>query len=268
MNIFDLTNEVAVVLGAGGALGGAMAEGLAEAGASVAVLDFAVERGEARAQSIRSKGRKAIFVHANALDRHSLRIAHEAVVRELGAPTVLVNAVGGNDPAAQVTEEQPFENLSFEAWRANFDLNLCGGVLFPCQEFGAGMVQRRRGSIINIASVSAHVPLSRVVAYSAAKAAVLSLTKFLAREWATKGVRVNSITPGFFPAEQNKRLLFNPDGSPTPRAKAILDHTPMRRMGEPTELIGAVIFLASERASGFVTGADIRVDGGFLAQTI
>ncbi|MDH7503142.1 MAG: SDR family oxidoreductase [Verrucomicrobiota bacterium] len=268
MDIFDLSNEIAVVLGAGGALGGAMAEGLAEAGAGVAILDFAVERGQARAKSIADKGRRAVFVQANALDRASLRAAHEAVTRELGAPTILVNAVGGNDPAAQVTEDRSFENLSAEAWRANFDLNLCGGVLFPCQEFGAAMVKRGRGSIINIASVSAHIPLSRVVAYSAAKAAVLNLTRFLAREWATKGVRVNSITPGFFPADQNRRLLFNADGSPTPRAKAILDHTPMRRMGEPSELIGAVIFLASDKASGFVTGADIRVDGGFLAQTI
>jgi NAD(P)-dependent dehydrogenase (short-subunit alcohol dehydrogenase family) len=130
------------------------------------------------------------------------------------------------------------------------------------------MVERKRGSIINIASVSAHLPLSRVVAYSAAKAAVLNLTQFLAREWAPHGVRVNSITPGFFPAEQNRRLLFNEDGSPTPRAQSILSHTPMARFGSAEELIGAAVFLASRRASGFVTGIDLRVDGGFLSQTI
>jgi NAD(P)-dependent dehydrogenase (short-subunit alcohol dehydrogenase family) len=130
------------------------------------------------------------------------------------------------------------------------------------------MVERKRGSIINIASVSAHLPLSRVVTYSAAKAAVLNLTQFLSREWAPYGVRVNSITPGFFPAEQNRRLLFNDDGSPTPRAQSILTHTPMARFGEASELIGAAIFLASTRASGFVTGIDLRVDGGFLSQTI
>src|SRR5262249_10461576 len=124
------------------------------------------------------------------------------------------------------------------------------------------------GSIINIASVSAHIPLSRVISYSAAKAAVLSLTQFLAREWAPNGVRVNSITPGFFPAEQNRALLFNPDGSPTPRTQSILTHTPMRRFGEARELIGAAIFLASNSASSFITGTDIRVDGGFLSQTI
>src|SRR5207248_5979769 len=136
------------------------------------------------------------------------------------------------------------------------------------QVFGPGMVSRGKGSVINIASVSGHVPLSRVVSYSAAKAAVLNLTFFLAREWAGKGVRVNSISPGFFPAEQNRKLLFNDDGSPTARTKSILGHTPMGRFGEADELVGAAIFLASHKASSFVTGADIRVDGGFLSQTI
>jgi NAD(P)-dependent dehydrogenase (short-subunit alcohol dehydrogenase family) len=130
------------------------------------------------------------------------------------------------------------------------------------------MISRGKGSIINIASVSAHLPLSRVVSYSASKAAVLSLTLFLAREWAQKGVRVNSLTPGFFPAEQNRKLLFNDDGSPTARTKSIWGHTPMNRFGEANELIGAALFLASSKASSFVTGTDIRVDGGFLSQTI
>jgi NAD(P)-dependent dehydrogenase (short-subunit alcohol dehydrogenase family) len=130
------------------------------------------------------------------------------------------------------------------------------------------MGRRGRGSIINIASVSAHVPLSRVVSYSAAKAAVLSLSQFLAREWAPKGVRVNTITPGFFPAEQNRKLLFNDDGSPTARTKSVWAHTPMGRFGEARELVGACLFVASHAASSFVTGADIRVDGGFLSQTI
>jgi NAD(P)-dependent dehydrogenase (short-subunit alcohol dehydrogenase family) len=179
-----------------------------------------------------------------------------------------LNAAGGNDPKVTVTPERAIESIATEDWMANFDLNLVGGVLVPCQEFGPAMCAKGRGSIINIASVSAHLPLSRVVAYSAAKAAVLSLTQFLAREWAPKGVRVNSITPGFFPAEQNKALLFNPDGSPTPRAQSIFNHTPMKRFGRAEELIGAAIFLASHAASSFVTGTDIRVDGGFLSQTI
>jgi NAD(P)-dependent dehydrogenase (short-subunit alcohol dehydrogenase family) len=130
------------------------------------------------------------------------------------------------------------------------------------------MCKRGKGSIINIASVSAHLPLSRVVSYSAAKAAVLNLSLFLAREWATKGVRVNTLTPGFFPAEQNRKLLFKEDGSPSDRTKSIWAHTPMNRFGEPNELVGAAIFLASQKASSFVTGTDIRVDGGFLSQTI
>jgi NAD(P)-dependent dehydrogenase (short-subunit alcohol dehydrogenase family) len=130
------------------------------------------------------------------------------------------------------------------------------------------MVARGGGSIINIASVSAHVPLSRVVTYSAAKAALLNLSLFLAREWAPKGVRVNTITPGFFPAEQNHKLLFNDDGSPTARTRSIWAHTPLGRFGEARELVGAAVFLASPKASAFVTGSDIRVDGGFLSQTI
>lgn len=143
-----------------------------------------------------------------------------------------------------------------------------GGVVLPCQVFGPGMVARGQGSIVNVASASAQLPLSRVVAYSASKAAVLNLTRFLAREWAGAGVRVNAITPGFFPAEQNRKLLFGADGSPTPRAQSILGHTPMKRFGEARELVGAAVFLASAKASGFVTGTDIVVDGGFLAQTI
>ncbi|RME90910.1 MAG: SDR family oxidoreductase [Verrucomicrobia bacterium] len=268
MNWFDLTDEVAVVIGGGGTLGGAIAHGFAEAGAKVAVLDFVEEAGRRRVEELRQKGATAEFFQVNALEKPSLEAAREGVEQALGAPTILLNAAGGNDPRTTVTPENPFENIPLENWHRNFDLNLVGGALLPCQVFGPGMVARRKGSIINIASVSAHVPLSRVVAYSAAKAAVLSLTRFLAREWAPHGVRVNSITPGFFPAAQNRKLLFNEDGTPTDRTRAIWNHTPMGRFGEPHELVGAALFLASEKASSFVTGADIRVDGGFLAQTI
>ncbi len=268
MSLFDLKSEVAVVIGATGVLGGALAEGLAAAGAAVAVLGRNAERGEARVQSLKKYGNPAAFFSADAISRESLKAAHEAIEKTLGAPTILVNAAGGNDPKVTVTAERAFEQIELADWQANFDLNLAGGVLLPCQEFGPAMVKRGRGSIINIASVSAHLPLSRVVTYSAAKAAVLNLTLFLAREWAPKGVRVNSITPGFFPAEQNRKLLFNEDGSPTARTKSILGHTPMGRFGESQELIGAAVFLASHKASSFITGTDIRVDGGFLSQTI
>ncbi len=257
-----------MVIGGTGVLGGALAEALAGAGARVALIGRNAERGEQRVSSIRQKGGQAQFFMADAIQGASLRAAHQGILDALGEPSVLVNAAGGNDPKVTVTPEHPFEQIALADWQANFDLNLVGGVLLPCQEFGPGMAGRGKGSIINIASVSAHIPLSRVVAYSAAKAALLNLTAFLAREWAPKGVRVNTITPGFFPAEQNRRLLFNEDGSPTERTKAILGHTPMRRFGQASELAGAAVFLASHKASGFVTGADIRVDGGYLSQTI
>lgn len=268
VSLFDLHQEVAVVIGGTGVLGGALASGLAAAGAAVAIIGRNRDHGQARVMAIQHGGGRAQFFPADATDRESLAAVAAQIGRALGLPTVLVNAAGGNDPTVTVTPEHPFESVSVEAWRQNFDLNLVGGTLIPCQVFGPAMVARQRGSIINIASVSAHVPLSRVVAYSAAKAAVLNLSQFLAREWASGKVRVNTITPGFFPAEQNRRLLFESDGAPTARARAILGHTPMGRFGEAPELVGAAVFLASEAASSFVTGSDLRVDGGFLCQTI
>jgi NAD(P)-dependent dehydrogenase (short-subunit alcohol dehydrogenase family) len=267
-SLFDLSGEVATVIGATGVLGGKMAEGLASAGAKVAVVGRSLERGEACAQRIREAGGDARFFSADAVSRASVHNAAGQIHSAFGPVTVLVNAAGGNDPKVTVTADMKFEQIAVEDWRANFDLNLIGGMLVPCQEFGPSMVAQGKGSIINIASVSAHIPLSRVAAYSAAKAAVINLTHFLAREWAPRNVRVNTITPGFFPAEQNRRLLFNEDGTPSPRAKSILGHTPMARFGQPDELIGAVIFLASPRASSFVTGSDFRVDGGYLSQTV
>jgi NAD(P)-dependent dehydrogenase (short-subunit alcohol dehydrogenase family) len=267
-SLFDLHDEVAVVIGGTGVLGGALAEALGQAGARVAVLGRNLERGQACVERLRQLGAEAHAFQADAIDRNSLREAHEQITARWSAPTVLVNAAGGNDPKVTVTPDQAFESIALDAWRANFDLNLVGGALLPCQEFGPGMVARKKGSIINIASVSAHLPLSRVVSYSSAKAAVLNLSQFLAREWAPAGVRVNTITPGFFPAEQNRALLFQADGTPTPRAQSILNHTPMKRFGQAHELQGAVVFLASPTASSFVTGMDLRVDGGFLSQTI
>ena len=268
MRIFDLSDDVAVVIGATGVLGGTMADALAAAGARVAVVGRNAERGQARVDAIFAAGGNAAFFSADAANVDEVRAMAAAIEAKWGVPTVLVNAAGGNDPKVTVTAERPFESITPDDWRAGFELNLVGGALIPCQIIGARMVSAGRGSIINIASVSAHLPLSRVVAYSAAKAAVISLTQFLAREWARFGVRVNTITPGFFPAEQNRRLLFNEDGTPTARAESILNHTPMNRFGNANELAGAVVFLASQAASSFVTGTDLRVDGGFLSQTI
>jgi NAD(P)-dependent dehydrogenase (short-subunit alcohol dehydrogenase family) len=266
--LFDLSNEIAVVIGGTGVLGGALAEGLAAAGATVVVSGRNEQRGTARVEAIHRAGGRAGFVEADASRRDSLETALGRVCELFGQPSVLINAAGGNDPKVTVTPDSPVENIAAADWVSAFDLNLVGGALLPSQVFGPGMCQAGRGSIINIASVSAHLPLSRVVAYSAAKAAVLNLTQFLAREWAPHGVRVNSITPGFFPAEQNRKLLFHEDGSPTARTQSIWTHTPMKRFGRSEELVGACVFLASEAASSFITGTDIRVDGGFLSQTI
>lgn len=267
-DLFRLDGETAAVIGATGVLGGGLARGLAAAGARVAVLGRSRERGQACVDAIAAAGGQARFFDCDAVKPDSLAAARSAIEQAFGPVGVLVNAAGGNDPKVTVVGERKFEDVQLADWMANYDLNLVGGCLLPCQCFGPAMVKAGKGSIINIASVSAHIPLSRVVAYSSAKAGVLSLTQFLAREWATAGVRVNSITPGFFPAEQNRKLLFNEDGSPTARAQQILGHTPMGRFGSDRELVGAAVFLASAKASGFVTGIDLRVDGGFLSQTI
>lgn len=266
--LFNLDGQVAVVIGGTGVLGGALAEALAGCGAKVAVVGRNEERGLQRVQNIEGAGGVAVFQSADALDHDSLARARDAIVSRWGAVSVLVNAAGGNRPDATLAPGSDFCKLPLAAWKEVFDLNLAGGVLLPSQVFGETMTAAGRGSIINIASLSGMIPLSRVVAYSAAKAAVLSLTMFLAREWAPRGVRVNAISPGFFPADQNRALLFNADGSPTERGRQILSHTPLARFGEPRELAGAVVWLASPRASSFVTGQNIVVDGGFMSATI
>jgi NAD(P)-dependent dehydrogenase (short-subunit alcohol dehydrogenase family) len=267
-NLFDLSGEVAVVIGGTGVLGGAMAEALAGAGAKVAVVGRSAERGRDRVHRIEVNGGRAMFASADAMDRDSLARCRDDVRAAFGEVTVLVNGAGGNKPEGTVMPGGDFCKLSLDGWEAVFDLNLVGGALLPCQVFGEAMVAAGKGSIINIASISSILPLSRVVAYSASKAAVLNLTQWLAREWATRGVRVNAITPGFFPAEQNRRMLLKDDGTYTERGQQIIGHTPMGRFGEPQELAGAVVWLASPRAAGFVTGQNIVVDGGFSSVTI
>jgi NAD(P)-dependent dehydrogenase (short-subunit alcohol dehydrogenase family) len=267
-DLFNLDQEIAVVLGGTGVLGGAMAEALAAAGARVAVVGRNEGRGRERVRAIEAAGGRALFHAADALDRDGLTRARDVVGKQWGSVSVLVNAAGGNRLDATLPPGGDFCRLPLEAWQGVLDLNLVGGALLPCQVFGETMLAAGKGSIINIASMSAILPLSRVVAYSAAKAAVLNLTKFLAREWATRGIRVNSISPGFFPADQNRTMLFNPDGGYTERGRQIIGHTPMARMGEAHELAGAVVWLASPRASSFVTGQNIVVDGGFSSVTI
>jgi NAD(P)-dependent dehydrogenase (short-subunit alcohol dehydrogenase family) len=267
-DIFRLDGEVAVVTGGTGELGGLIAEALAAFGAKVALLGRSEERGRARALRISDNGGTANFYSADVLNREALEQVRAAVTAEMGNPTILINAAGGNRPDATLPPGSNFCDLPLEAWQGVFDLNLVGGVLIPTQVFGRTMLAAGRGSIINIASMSGIIPLSRVVAYSAAKAAVINLTLFLAREWATKGIRVNALSPGFFPADQNRKLLFKEDGSYTERGGQIIGHTPMGRFGEASELAGVVVWLASAKAASFVTGQNIAVDGGFASVTI
>ena len=253
--MFSLAGKVAAVVGGGGVLAGEMAMGLAGAGADVAILDFNPAGADARADAVRALGRRAIGIPGDATKKPDLEAALARILAEFGRIDILINAAGINSGT-------PFLEITEEEWHKILDVDLTS-VFLACQVFGKAMVESGRGgSIINISSVSSGPPLSKVFTYAVSKGGVNQVTQFLAREWAPNRVRVNAIVPGFFPAEQNRKLL-------TPeRTAAILGHTPMGRFGEARELVGAVVFLASEKASAFVTGAILRVDGGFLAMTI
>jgi NAD(P)-dependent dehydrogenase (short-subunit alcohol dehydrogenase family) len=254
--LFSLEGRVAVAIGAGGVLGGAMADALARAGARVAVLDFDEEAAVRRADSIRAgTGVPTLAVRVDASSRFDLGVALARIAGLWGRVDILLNAPGINSAT-------PFLEVTEEEWERVLRVNLTS-MFLACQVFGRSIVERGEGgSIINISSASSGPPLSRVFSYSVSKAGVNNLTQYLAREWAPHRVRVNAIAPGFFPALQNREIL-------TPeRTATIMGHTPMARFGESEELAGAVVWLASERASSFVTGAIIRVDGGFTAMTI
>jgi NAD(P)-dependent dehydrogenase (short-subunit alcohol dehydrogenase family) len=253
--MFDLTGRVAAVIGGTGVLGGAVCHGLARAGAAVAVLGRSTERGMARVGAIETDGGRAIAISTDATDRASLEAAVDAIGARLGPVDILVNAPG-------VNSSTPFFDIDLEEWHRLLDTNLTS-VFLACQVFARGMVERGAGgSIINFSSASSGPPLSRVMTYSIAKAGINNLTQYLALELAPQRIRVNAIAPGFFPAEQNRRLLSDD------RVAAILAHTPTHRLGEPHELVGTVVWLAAPEASSFVTGAIVRVDGGFTAMTI
>nr|WP_207890476.1 SDR family oxidoreductase [Rubrobacter taiwanensis] len=269
--IFGLRGRVAVVTGGTGVLGGAMARGIARAGARVGVLGRRKERAARVAKEIEEAGGEAMPLPADVLDRKQLEAARETVLERWGRVDILVNAAGGNVPGAAVGEGESFFGLSREAFAGVFDLNLVGTVL-PIQVFGAAMAEGKppgeaEGCIVNISSMAAQRPLTRVVGYSAAKAAIDNLTRWLAVELPRRygaGMRVNAIAPGFFLGEQNRALLVNEDGSLTERGGKIIEHTPAGRFGEPEELVGTLIWLCSP-AAGFVNGAVIPVDGGFSA---
>lgn len=265
---FDLRDRVAVVTGGTGVLGGAMAKALARAGVRVGILGRRKEKAARVAGEIEEFGGEAIPLPADVLDRESLEAARETALGRWGRMDILVNAAGGNVPGATVGEGESFFGLSREAFSEVFDLNLAGTVL-PIQVFGEAMADggKAEGCIVNISSMAAQRPLTRVVGYSAAKAAIDNLTRWLAVELPRRygsGMRVNAIAPGFFLGEQNRAMLLNEDGSLTERGRAIVEHTPAGRFGEPEELAGTLIWLCSPSA-GFVNGVVIPVDGGFSA---
>ncbi len=265
-DLFRLDGQVAIVTGGTGVLGGAMARGLAQAGAQVAILGRRREQAESVARELESLGCAAMAAPADVLDRAQLEQARDAILQRWGRIDVLVNAAGGNVAAATVSPGGSFFDLPQEALARVIDLNLAG-TLLPTQVFGAVMARAGRGSIVNISSMAAQRALTRVVGYGAAKAAVENVTRWLAVELARAygaGLRVNAIAPGFFIGEQNRDLLLNSDGSLTQRGQTIIDHTPAGRFGEPQDLISTLIWLCGPGAS-FVNGVVVAVDGGFSA---
>ncbi len=254
-DLFGLDGKTAVVIGGTGVLGGSFCDTLAAAGAHVVVVGRNPENGGARVDAIAANGGSAEFVACDSTSREDLENVVSHLAESVRRTDILVNGAGVNSAT-------PFLEIEDEEWQRIVDVNLTS-VRLACQVFGGDMLEHgTKGSIVNVASLSAMIPLSRVFTYSATKAAVLNLTLNLAREWATKGIRVNSISPGFFPAEQNRKVL-TPD-----RVASIMTHTPMDRFGEPEELAGALLLAASNKAGSFVTGANLVVDGGYTAMTI
>lgn len=271
----DLTNKVAVVTGAGGVLCGMFAKALAASGARVAVLDLNLEAAEKVAGEITAENGKAIAYKCNVLDKDSMEECRQAVLKDLGKCDILINGAGGNNPRA-TTDKEYFELGDIDAeTKSFFDLEQKGvefvfnlnflGTLIPTQTFAKDMVGREGCNILNISSMNAYTPLTKIPAYSGAKAAISNFTQWLAVHFSKVGIRVNAIAPGFFSTKQNAALLWNPDGTPTPRTGTILAATPMGRFGEPEELIGTVLFLLNNDAASFITGVVVPIDGGFSA---
>ena len=266
-SLFDLTGKTAVITGGSGVLGFAMAQGLAGVGASVVLIGRNPEKLAEKTEALTSAGARAMGIAADVLDEKNLGKAAVTIRDAFGGVDILINSAGGNRPGAVINPDQDFfRDLDIEAFRQVHALNLDGTIL-PTLVFARSMAEQGRGSIINISSMASQRAITRVMGYSAAKAAVDNFTRWMAVEMAHKygeGVRVNAIAPGFFLTEQNRALLTNPDGSLTSRAKTILAMTPFKRFGKPEELMGTAIWLASE-ASAFVSGTVIPVDGAFSA---
>lgn len=283
MNLtFDLTGKVAVVTGGGGVLCSGFSKTLAAAGAKVAVCDLREEAAKAVADEINAAGGCAIGVVMNVLDKNSIIAAQKTIVETLGPVDILLNGAGGNNPKGSTSRDnltpeevaELNENGTIEGVKTFFDLDPDGisfvfnlnflGTLLPTQVFARDMASTG-GTIINVSSMNSFRPLTRIPAYSGAKAAVSNFTQWLAVHFAPVGIRVNAIAPGFFLTEQNRNLLLNPDGSLSPRSEKILGHTPMNRFGVPEDLDGTLLWLADNKFSAFVNGIVVPVDGGFAA---
>lgn len=265
-SIFDIQDKVAIVTGGAGVLGGAMARGLANAGAKLGILGRTPEKVHRQCEAIQKEGGQALTLVANVLDQQQLEAARDKILDRWGQIDCLLNVAGGNRAGATIGPEQNFFDLSMEDFDQVVALNLKGTVL-PTYIFGQAMADQGTGSIVNISSMTAQQPFTRVVGYGAAKAAIDNFTRWLAVEMAHKygaKIRVNALAPGVFIGEQNRRLLLNEQEELTPRGNTIIEHTPMRRFGEPEELVGTVIWLCSPAAS-FITGVVVPVDGGFSA---
>ena len=271
----DLRGKVAVVTGGAGVLCSEFVRALAQCGAKVAILNRTLSKGEALAEEVRAAGGEAMAVSCNVTDSESVKAAHEAVLAAFGKCDILINGAGGNNPRANTDKEyfelgdmeaatKSFFDIDEEGFRFVMDLNFVG-TLLPTQAFAQDMIGREGCTIINISSMNAYTPLTKIPAYSGAKAAISNFTQWLAVHFSRVGIRVNAIAPGFFLTEQNYSLMYREDGTPTERSGKIVAGTPMGRFGKPEELLGALMFLVDEHAASFVTGVCIPVDGGFSA---
>lgn len=271
----DLNGKIAVVTGAGGVLCSLFARAVAQSGAKVALLDLNLEAAQKYADEMNADGLTAKAYKTNVLDSEEMEKVHQQILADFGACDILINGAGGNSPKATTTNEYYFDgdkdkdivtffNLDPKGIEFVFNLNFLG-TLIPTQTFAKDMVDKKGCTILNISSMNAFTPLTKIPAYSGAKAAISNFTQWLAVHFSKTGIRVNAIAPGFFVTKQNEKLLFNEDGTPTQRTDKILGSTPMGRFGNEEELIGTVLYLLSNEASGFVTGVVIPVDGGFSA---
>lgn len=273
----NLKGKVAVITGGGGVLCGGFAKDLARQGVKVAVLDLRLEAAQKVADEIVAEGYEAIGVACNVLEKDSLNAAREEIINKIGKCDILINGAGGNHPSGNTTKEK-FELADLDATediKTFFDLDPKGiefvfnlnflGTLLTTQVFAKDMVGNENATIINISSMNSYKPLTKIPAYSAAKAAISNFTQFMAVHFSEVGLRVNAIAPGFFSTNQNKALLYNEDGSYTARSEKIIGHTPLGRFGVPEDLTGTLLFLCDETYSKFVTGVIIPVDGGFSA---